>query len=147
MKNETNLTGREFIQGIIDGTIPNPPISQTVPMKMVKAEEGYVEFEVQADNRHLNPMGGVHGGFAATVLDSVTGCAVHTTLPPNISYATVDLNVKMVKPVPLDTKLIATGKVISKSKSLSTSEGFLKDNHGKIYAHGTATCIIKSKDM
>ena len=143
MKNATNLTGLEFIQSIISGKIPNPPISQTVPMKMVKAEEGCVEFEVQADERHLNPMGGVHGGFAATVLDSVTGCAVHTTLPANTNYATVDLNIKMVKPVPMDTPLIAIGKVISKSKLISTCEGYLKDSDGKIYAHGTATCVIK----
>jgi len=141
--NTEQLTGLEFIQGIVNGKIPNPSISETVPMKMVKAAEGYVEFEVQADSRHLNPMGGVHGGFAATVLDSVTGCAVHTTLPALASYATVDINIKMVKPVPLNTSLIATGKIISKSKSLATSEGFLKDSGGKIYAHGTATCIIK----
>ena len=138
------LSGLEFIQGIINGKIPNPPISKTIPMKMVKADEGSVEFEVQANEQHLNPMGGVHGGFAATVLDSVTGCAVHTTLAANVSYATVDLNVKMVKPVPLNTKLIAVGKVISKSKTLCTSEGFIKDINGKIFAHGTATCIIKS---
>jgi len=147
MQDTKHLSGLEFIQGIINGEIPSPPISHTFPMKMLKAEEGYVEFEVQADNRHLNPMGGIHGGFAATVLDSVTGCAVHTTLPVNVSYATVDLNVKMVRPVPVDTKLIAIGKVISKSKSLSTSEGQLKDVSGKIYAHGTATCIIKSGDL
>jgi len=138
------LSGLAFIQGIIDGTIPPPSISKTMPMKMVKASEGAVEFEVQANEQHLNPMGGVHGGFAATVLDSVSGCAVHTTLPAQVGYATVDLNIKMVKPVPINTKLIATGKVISKSKSLATAEGYIKDGDGKIYAHGTATCLIKS---
>jgi len=143
MQSTEHLTGLEFIQGIIEGKIPNPSISEMIPMKMVKASEGFVEFEVHANNHHLNPMGGVDGGFAATVLDSVTGCVVHTTLPALASYATVDLNIKMVKPVPVNILLIATGKIVSKSKSLATSEGLLKDSSGKIYAHGTATCIVK----
>lgn len=138
-----NLSGLEIVQRVASGAIPHPPICETVPMRISKVSEGAVEFEVQADNRHLNPMGGVHGGFAATVIDSITGCAVHTTLGVNSSYATVDLNVKMVRPIQLDTKLFATGNVISRSKSISTAEGYIKDADGKIYAHGSATCIIK----
>ncbi|WP_448211916.1 PaaI family thioesterase [Colwellia sp. MEBiC06753] len=142
--NIEQLSGLEVIQAIIDGKLPNPSISETMPMTMMRAENGFVEFQVQADNRHLNPMGGVHGGFAATILDSVTGCATHTTLPAKTIYATVDLNVKMVKAMPIDTPLIATGKVIAKSRTIATSEGFIKDANGTIYAHGSATCVIKA---
>ena len=87
-------------------------------------------------------MGGVHGGFAATVLDSVTGCAVHSLLESGVAYSTVDLNVKMVRPVPLDRELTAIGKIIHMSGRLAISEGRLQDGDGKILAHATATCMI-----
>ena len=92
---------------------------------------------------HLNPMGGTHGGFAATVLDSVTGCAVHTMLPAGVAYGTIELAVKMMRPVPLDTELRAEGNVLNMSRSLGVSEGTLKDSSGKLYAHSTCTCLIK----
>ncbi|KCX23124.1 PaaI family thioesterase, partial [Acinetobacter baumannii] len=90
----------------------------------------------------LNPLGGVHGGFAATVLDSVTGCAVHTMLPAGVGYGTIDLNVKMCRPLPQNQVLIATGKVINLSKNLGISEGKITDEEGKLYAYATATCMI-----
>ncbi|MFK7200600.1 PaaI family thioesterase [Acinetobacter baumannii] len=98
-------------------------------------------FVVYRDN-HLNPLGGVHGGFAATVLDSVTGCAVHTMLPAGVGYGTIDLNVKMCRPLPQNQVLIATGKVINLSKNLGISEGKITDEEGKLYAYATATCMI-----
>ncbi|EXV41882.1 PaaI family thioesterase, partial [Acinetobacter baumannii] len=88
------------------------------------------------------PLGGVHGGFAATVLDSVTGCAVHTMLPAGVGYGTIDLNVKMCRPLPQNQVLIATGKVINLSKNLGISEGKITDEEGKLYAYATATCMI-----
>jgi uncharacterized protein (TIGR00369 family) len=124
------------------GVFPAASITETIPMKVLSVKEGEVIFEAQADARHLNPLGGVHGGFAATVMDSVTGCAVHTMLEAGVSYGTIDLNVKMLRPVPKNTRLLATGKVINMSKSLGVSEGVLKDESGKIYAHSTATCMI-----
>jgi uncharacterized protein (TIGR00369 family) len=87
-------------------------------------------------------MGGVHGGFAATVLDSVTGCAVHTLLNAGVGYGTIDLNVKMIRTVPKNEKLIAEGKIINLSKSLGISEGTLKSQDGKLLATATATCMI-----
>ncbi|EPJ4856766.1 PaaI family thioesterase, partial [Acinetobacter baumannii] len=87
-------------------------------------------------------LGGVHGGFAATVLDSVTGCAVHTMLPAGVGYGTIDLNVKMCRPLPQNQVLIATGKVINLSKNLGISEGKITDEEGKLYAYATATCMI-----
>jgi len=137
-----NLSGLELMQAMVAGQLPMPPIAHVIPMTGVAAEHGRVVFEAQADERHLNPLGGVHGGFAATVLDSVTACAVHTVLDAGVGYATVDLNVKMVKAVPRGVPLIAEGRVIAVSRSLGISEGTLKDADGTLYAHATATCLI-----
>lgn len=139
-----NKTGLEIMQAMAQGEIPHPSIAATIPMTCILVEKGRVVFEVKADERHLNPLGGIHGGFAATVMDSVTGCVVHTMLSAGVGYATVDLNVKMLKPVPKNMTLIAEGLIIKVSKSLGISEGTLKDEDGKLYAHSTATCMIFS---
>jgi len=135
-------SGLEIMQAMVEGEIPHPSIADTIPMKGIAVERGKIVFQAQADDRHLNPLGGVHGGFAATVMDSVTGCAVHTVLGPGGRYVTIDLNVKMLKAVPQKVPLIAEGKVIHVSKSLGISEGTLRDDDGNIYAHATATCMI-----
>ncbi|MBJ8432407.1 PaaI family thioesterase [Acinetobacter pittii] len=142
MKNPMEMTGLEFLQAMIEGHIPPASISKTIPMQPTEISEGSVTFKAQADQNHLNPLGGVHGGFAATVLDSVTGCAVHTMLPAGVGYGTIDLNVKMCRPVPQNQALIATGKVINLSKNLGISEGKIIDEEGKLYAYATATCMI-----
>ncbi|MBP2604146.1 PaaI family thioesterase [Acinetobacter calcoaceticus] len=142
MKNPMEMTGLEFLQAMIDGHIPAASISKTIPMQPTEISEGSVTFKAQADHNHLNPLGGVHGGFAATVLDSVTGCAVHTMLPAGVGYGTIDLNVKMCRPIPKNHALIATGKVINISKNLGISEGKIIDEEGKLYAYATATCMI-----
>lgn len=136
------MTGLEFLQAMIEGHIPPASISKTIPMQPTEISEGSVTFKAQADLNHLNPLGGVHGGFAATVLDSVTGCAVHTMLPAGVGYGTIDLNVKMCRPIPQNQALIATGKVINLSKNLGISEGKIIDEEGKLYAYATATCMI-----
>ncbi len=140
-----NLSGLELMRAIAAGDLPAASITETIPMRMLSIEFGTVIFNARADARHLNPMGGVHGGFAATVMDSVTGCAVHTMLEAGVGYGTIDLNVKMLKAVPMDHDLIAEGRVINISKSLGISEGSLKDAEGNIYAHATATCMILRK--
>ncbi|WP_223145984.1 PaaI family thioesterase [Iodobacter fluviatilis] len=105
--------------------------------------EGSVRFTAQADERRLNPMCDVHGGFAAMVLDSVTACAVHSMLEAGASYATVDLNVKMVKAIPKNTELLAEVKVLHISKSIGVSEGSIKSADSTLLAHATATCVIR----
>jgi len=136
------MSGLEIMQAMIEGKIPPATIAKTIPMRGISVERGRVIFEATADDRHLNPLGGVHGGFASTVLDSVTGCAVHTLLDPGVGYGTVDLNVKMLRAIPKNVPLLAEGRVIHISKSLGVSEGTLKDSEGKIYAYATATCMI-----
>ncbi len=138
----TNMSGLELLKAAVEGKYPGPPMAKTIPMNIVSVEPGHIRFSAQAGKQHLNPLGGVHGGFAATVLDSVTGCAIHTLLEAGIGYATVDLNIKMLRPVPCDHELEATGKVIHISRHIGVSEGVLKDGGDKIYAHATATCMI-----
>ncbi|MEM6554679.1 MAG: PaaI family thioesterase [Pseudomonadota bacterium] len=119
-------------------------ISSVIPMRLIEAKEGEVTLRAKADERHTNPLGAVHGGFAATVLDGATGCAVHTTLPPGQGYGTIDLNVKMMRPVPQHVELTAIGNVINKSRNLVVAEASLRDDTGKLYAHATATCMMIS---
>lgn len=136
------LSGLEQLQYILEGKIPPASMGVTMGATPVAIKEGYAKFSAIANDAHLNPMGGVHGGFACTLLDSVTGCAVHSLLAPGESYGTIDLNVKMMRPVPKNTELFAEGKVINMSKSLGVSEGKLVDAEGKLYAHATCTCKI-----
>ncbi len=133
------------MQAMEQGVIPYPPMAETVPMRFIEVEKGRMLFEVKADKRHLNLFGGVHGGFSATVMDTVTGCAIHTMLGVGTGYATIDLSVKMLRPVPKDVLLLAEGTIINISKSLGVSEGTLKDETGKIFVHATATCMLLTK--
>jgi len=140
--NLETMTGLEIIQAIARGVLPHPSIANTVPMQFLEAEKGRVRFRAKATEHHVNPMGGTHGGFACTVLDSVTGCAVHTMLEAGVPYATIELSVKMVRPVPRDNWLMAEGRIINLSRSLGVSEGTLSDESGKLYAHATCSCMI-----
>lgn len=136
------MTGLQLLQKMMAGEIPPPGIASTMPMKIISVEHGKISFEAIADKRHLNPLGITHGGFAATVLDAATGCAVHSTLGDNVGYATTDLNIKFLKKIPLDFPLIAEGKIIRVSKRIGVSEATLKDGDGNIYAHATSTCMV-----
>ncbi len=140
----THMSGVEIMHAMKQELIPYPSMTETVPMKFIAVEKGRIVFEVKADQRHLNIFGGVHGGFSATVLDTVTGCVVHTMLSAGSGYATIDLSVKMLRPVPKDVPLHVEGTIISVTKSLGVSEGTLKDEEGKPYAHATATCMLLS---
>ena len=144
--NWANLSGLESLKLIVEGKIPPPSMALTMSLKIVKVEKGYAEFSAVADDRYLNPAGTVHGGFAATVLDSVTGCAVHTMLEAGDTYGTVDLNVKMLKPIPLGVQLIAKSWIIQVSSRLGTAYGTLTDDKGTLYSHATATCLITRKN-
>lgn len=136
------MSGLDIMQAFARGLFPTPGIAKTIPMKPSEVEHGRVVFIATADASHTNPLGGVHGGFAATVLDSVTGCATHTVLQAGEGYGTTDLNIKMCRPIPFNTNMIAEGKVINAGRSLVISEGYLRDEAGKLYAHATATNMI-----
>lgn len=140
--NPQEMSGLQIMQAFAAGHFPKPGIAKTVPMEVETVEPNRVVFAVTADERHTNPLGGVHGGFAATVLDSVTGCATHTALAAGESYGTIELNVKMSKAIPFNRTLRAEGKVINVSSRLVISEGSIRDEDGTLYAYGTATCMI-----
>lgn len=140
--NPQQMSGLQIMQAFAAGHFPKPGIAKTMPMEVEAVEPNRVVFAVTADERHTNPLGGVHGGFAATVLDSVTGCATHTALAAGESYGTIELNVKMSKAIPFNRTLRTEGKVINVSSRLVISEGSIRDEDGTLYAYGTATCMI-----
>ena len=140
--NVQNISGFELLSAMKDGKIPYSSIAETIPMRIVKIEKGSIRFIVKADNRHLNPLGGVHGGFATTVLDSITGCAIHTLLEAGVGFSTVDINIKMLRPIPLNKEIHGEGQVLHISSNLGVSEGTIKDDNDKLYAHATCTCMI-----
>ena len=140
--NSWDISGLEALQGIVDGKYPPPTMADTIGMVFSHVEKGYVKFHATASERHLNPMGGVHGGFAATVLDSVTGCAVHSMLDVGVGFGTIDLQVKMVRPVPVNEEVIAEGRLLNLSRNLGVSEGSIKTKAGKLLAHATCTCML-----
>ncbi len=140
--NPATATGLEIMQAMLAGVVPMPAIAKLVPMQGVSVSEGALEFSARADDAHTNPLGGVHGGFAATVLDSVTGCVTHTVLGAGIGYSTIDLHVKMLRPVPKFVTLKATSKVLSQSTNVIVAEGFLHDPEGRLLAHATSTCMV-----
>lgn len=137
-----SMTGLEIMQALLHGKLPPPSMGHTIGVRPILVEHGEVVFEATADDRHLNPMGVVHGGFAASVMDTVTGCAAHTTLGPGLGYGTIDLAVKLLRPVPRDVTLLAHAHVISSTRRLVVSNGVLKDDNDKIYATSTATNMI-----
>ncbi|MBL3702629.1 hotdog fold thioesterase [Sulfitobacter sp. BDSS02] len=136
------MSGLELLTAVMEGRRSPSPMAGTVPMTFVEVAPGFIRISARADGRHLNPLGGVHGGFAATVLDSATGCAVHAALGAGEGYGTIDLQVKMLRPVPRDQDLIAEGRAVHLSRSLGTAEGVLKTEDGKLLATATATCFL-----
>jgi uncharacterized protein (TIGR00369 family) len=135
------MSGLEQMQAFCAGDV-EASISATMGMRPVEVSSGRAVFEATPDHRHLNPMGGVHGGYACTVLDSVTGCAVHTLLEAGASYGTVDLAVKMLRPLKSGQTYRAEGKVLHISLRLGVSEGSILDAEGRLVAHATCSCMI-----
>ena len=137
------LTGLEFLQGIQSGRLPPPPIAHTLGFRLSEVEEGRAVFTGTPEFRLYNPIGSVHGGYIATLLDSAMSCAVQTLLPAGTGYTTVEIKVNFVRAVTDKTGPVrCEGKVINVGKRIGTSEGRLTDASGKLLAHGTATCLM-----
>ncbi|MBT5767323.1 PaaI family thioesterase [Emcibacteraceae bacterium] len=139
------MNGIEQLKAMLAGEFPPPSMAKTMSSELIDVEEGFVRFIVKADDRLLNLMGGVHGGFSATVIDTITGCAVSTLLDEETAFATTDLNVKMIRPIQVGQELIAEGRVINRSRRLAVADGKIIDENGKIFAIGSASCMILSK--
>ena len=136
-------TGLEFIQRIAAGEIGAAPIARLLGMTIEEASEGRVVFGIEPQEWHYNPIGVVHGGIGATVLDSAMGCAVQSTLPQGDAYTTLELKVNYVRALKLGTGLAkATGTVIHVGGRVATAEGRLVDGSGQLVAHATTTCLV-----
>jgi uncharacterized protein (TIGR00369 family) len=137
------MPGRQLLTAIMDGTLPAPPIQQALDFRLVQVEEGYTAFTGTPKFEYYNPLGSVHGGYTAALLDSCMACAVHSTLEVGYSYATLEIKINYVRPITSETgEMRAEGRVINSGKRIATAEGRLFDSAGTLYAHGTTTCLI-----
>jgi len=135
--------GLSFLKAMIDGTLPQPPMTATLGFRLTEAERGRAVFTGEPRYEHYNPIGSVHAGFAATLLDSALACTVHSTLAKGETYVTAEFKLNLVRPLTKDTGTVAAeGRIVHRGRTLGTSEGYLRDAAGKLYAHATTTCII-----
>jgi uncharacterized protein (TIGR00369 family) len=138
------LAGLDYILAIVQGLLPPPPIAQLLGFQIIEAEEGRAVFAMEPAEWMYNPLGSVHGGVAATILDSCMGCAVHTTLPAGAGYTTTDLQVRYIRAIGDHTgRVLAEGKVVHSGKRTATAEGRLVvESDERLLAHGTAGCVV-----
>ncbi len=137
------LAGRDYLQAMIDGKLPRAAIAALLGFDLVEVGEGFAAFECQPGERHYNPNGAVHGGLACALLDSAMGCSIHSTLPAGMAYTTLELKVNLVRPITGETgRLRCEARLIYAGRRIATAEGKLIDPAGKLYAHGTTTCMI-----
>ncbi|OUR79227.1 hypothetical protein A9Q83_05185 [Alphaproteobacteria bacterium 46_93_T64] len=141
--NAAELDGLQQLKlAFFDGA-QRAPIGDTLDFGMTEMEKGKVVFTGYPAENHMNPIGTIHGGYAATLLDSALGCSIHTMLEPGERYTTVDLNVKYIRAMrPGMGAVICTGEVVHKGRRIATAEARLVGEDGKLYAHGSTTCAI-----
>ena len=140
---QKEMSGLEFVQGLADGTLPLNTIAQTLGYDVAEAVSGRVIVTALPTNAHLNPAGTVHGGLAATLLDSCMGLAVQSTLEKGVSQTTLEFKISLVRPITPETGLIrAEGVVLNRGRRIGTAEGRVTDGKGRLLAHGTTTCLI-----
>lgn len=138
-----NRSGLEFLEAMAAGELPPPPIMSTLGFDGFAVGPGWARFTFTPGEHHYNPIGSVHGGVAATLLDSALGCAVHSALPAGTGYTTLDLRVTFVRPLTATTgKVECEGRLIHAGRRVATAEGRIVDAEGRLYAHGSATCLV-----
>lgn len=139
------MSGIEYLRAILEGRFPAPPIARLLGQSLVEVEEGRAVFEVTPGERHYNPIGLVHGGLLATVLDSAMGCAVHSVLRAGTGYSTLEIKVNYTRPALVGTgRLRCEARIVHRGKQTATAEGRVVDAQGRIYAHGSTTCLLMS---
>jgi uncharacterized protein (TIGR00369 family) len=137
------LRGLELLQRIIDGKYPAPPMAGLLNFTLTEVNDGRAVFRGLPGERHLNPLGAVHGGWAATVLDSALGCSVQTTLAIGEAYATVEFKVNLTRPIlPNTGEVVCEARIVHRGRTLAVAEATLRDKDGKLLALGTETCAI-----
>ena len=135
-------SGLDLLRAMIAGELPAPPISRAMGIMLVEVEKGRAVFEGRPGPHLFNPLGGIHGGFALTMIDSAAGCAVHTELHAGVGYTTVETKANFVRPVPAEGVVRCEGRVLSRGRQIATAEAHLRAADGKLLAHGTSTLII-----
>ena len=136
-------TGLDFLRGMMAGDQPSPLMSRTLGFRLVEVEEGTAIFEGEPSADLLNPLGAVHGGWALTLIDSATGCAVHSTLPPGVGYTTVETKVNFTRAIAPDGGTVrCEGRVVTRGRRIATAEARLVDSEGRVLAHCTSTLMI-----
>jgi uncharacterized protein (TIGR00369 family) len=137
------MSGLAFVQGLADGTLPLNTIAGTLGYEISEAVSGRVVVVAEPGEAHLNPAGTVHGGFAATLLDSCMGLAVQSTLDQGIGQTTLEFKISLVRPITRETgPITAEGVVLSRGRRIGTAEGRITDGQRRLLAHGTTTCLI-----
>jgi uncharacterized protein (TIGR00369 family) len=137
------MSGLELLRAALAGKLPLAPMAALMNMRFAEVEEGRVVFAGTPGTQHYNPLGAVHGGYAATLLDSAMGCAVHTTLPAGVGYTTLEFKVNLVRAMSADTgEVLCEGRLVHRGRSIATAEGTLCGPDGKVIAHGSTTCMI-----
>jgi len=138
-----STSGLDFVRGIFEGRLPEPPIMQGVEPFDCTAEHGAVVLHSVPGMRHYNPIGSVHGGYAAILLDSAMGLAVHSTLPPGTGYTTLEFKISFIRGMSKDTGTVRTeGKVLNVGRRAATAEARILDGKGRLLAHATTTCLV-----
>ena len=137
------MTGAEQFQAMLAGQLPHPYIGQTLDFLLIDATPGRAVFQGQPGQAHLNPLGTVHGGWFATLLDSALGCCIHASLPAGKSYTTLELKVNMIRALtPKVPRVRAEGRVIHLGGQTATADARLVGPDGKLYAHASTTCLV-----
>jgi uncharacterized protein (TIGR00369 family) len=138
-----HLSGLEFFQAIFDGKVPPPPIGKTLNFWPVEFEYGRAVFEGEPLRDFYNPIGSIHGSYAAALLDSAMSCAVHTTLPAGSAYTTLEYKINLTRGMTDKTgRIRAEGRIVQVGKRIGTAEGRIVDEQGRVLAHGNTTCLI-----
>jgi uncharacterized protein (TIGR00369 family) len=137
------MGGLAFFRHMLEGQMPQAPMTKLLNLRMLEVEEGRVVFGARPTREHYNGMGVVHGGFAATLLDSALGCAINSMAPPGKIYTTLELKINYTRPLTEEVGDIrCEARVIHLGSRTATAEGRIVDADGKLYAHGTTTCIV-----
>lgn len=144
LENARDMGGLDYMRRLIAGEFPPPPIAQLMGFTLDSVDEGQAVFRGEPGEQHLNPIGSVHAGFAATLLDSAMGCAVHTTLPAGIGYTTLELSVNLVRGItPATGTVVCEGRVLHAGRRTATAEARLTaEAGGGLLAHAKTTCLI-----
>jgi uncharacterized protein (TIGR00369 family) len=140
---QKEMSGLEFVQGLADGTLPLNTTAQTLGYDVTQAESGRVVVTAEPSGIHLNPAGTVHGGLAATLLDSCMGLAIQSTLEKGVGSTTLEFKISLLRPITPETgPITAEGIVLSRGRRVGSAEGRITDGKGRLLAHGTTTCLI-----